>query len=145
MNPKTGPSESFRFQEEDKQTREEVFEKGILEILEDVVHYYGSGDDLEEDQLHMEELEQDKSPTFVQSIENSIRKFLKLRREFRRATTIRKLEPLVEYSQSQFLTSSKHMSNLECIATAKERVQQEKKNKMKEKEANKARKAKEKE
>ena len=50
----------------------------------------------------------------------------------------------MDYSQSQLLTSSQHMSNLECIATTKERVQQEKENKLKEKKANKARKAEEK-
>ena len=62
---KIGPSESFRFQEEDIQAREEIFEKGIPESVEDVVHYYGSEDDLEEDQLHEEELEQGESPIAV--------------------------------------------------------------------------------
>ena len=97
MSPeKTGPSESFRFQEEDIQTREEIFERGIPENVEDVVHYYGSGDDLEEDQLHEEDLEQDESPTTVQSRENSISKFLKLPRGSRRAKIVRKAEPLVD-------------------------------------------------
>ena len=94
MSPeKIGPSESFRFQEEDIQAREKIFERGIPENVEDVVHYYGSGDDSEEDQLH-EELEQDESPTAVHSRENSISKFLKLPRGSRRATTVRKAEPL---------------------------------------------------
>ena len=101
MSPKkTKPSESFRFQEEDIQAREEIFERSIPENVEDVVHYYGSGDDLEENQLHEEELEQDESPTTIHSREDSISKFLKLPKGSRRATTVRKAEPLVDYSQS---------------------------------------------
>ena len=109
---KIGPSESFRFQEEDIQAREEIFERCIPKNVEDVVHYYGSGDDLEEDQLHEEELEQDESPTAVNSRKNSISKFLKLLRGSRRARIVRKAEPLVDYSQRQLLISSQHMSNL---------------------------------
>ena len=54
-------------------------------------------------------------------------------------------EPLVDYSQSQLLTSSDHLSNLEIMARKKERVQEEKLQRTKEKELNRARKTEERE
>ena len=55
------------------------------------------------------------------------------------------IEPLVDYSQSQVLTSNHHITDLESIAIRKERLQLEKKQKKIEKELNKAQKIKEKE
>ena len=55
------------------------------------------------------------------------------------------MESLVDYVQSQVLTSNHHITNLESITTRKERLQLEKEQKKIEKELNKAQKIKEKE
>ena len=52
-------------------------------------------------------------------------------------------EPLVDYSQSQILTSEEHLTTLENIATQKERVQEMKEQKIKERAIKKSKKAEE--
>ena len=63
----------------------------------------------------------------------------------RQTKRISRIEPLVDYSQFQVLTSNHHITNLESIATRKQRLQLAKEQKKIEKELNKAQKFKEKE
>ena len=63
----------------------------------------------------------------------------------RQTERVLRIEPFVDYSQSQVLTSDHHITDLESIATRKERLQFEKEQKKIGKELNKAQKIKEKE
>ena len=60
MTSKIGPSEMFREEVEDIQTREEIFQEGIPLSEDGVVYYYGSEGELELDQSGDEAMESQK-------------------------------------------------------------------------------------
>ena len=106
MSQNTRLCEPFVFHRQDNQVRKKIFEEGISKIYKDLILYYDKGHDLEDNQLHEEELEQGESPTSAHLREDSINKFLKLLRVSRKAIREGRIEPLVDYFQSQLLTSS---------------------------------------
>ena len=144
MTQNTTPSEAFIDETQDTIAREAIFEEGIPTAEGDCIHYYGSEADVEEHQQQEGESATPPSPTAAIPRGNVISNFLKLPRGSR-PTVRRGAEPLVDYSQSQLLTSSDHLSNLEIMARKKKRVQEEKLQRAKEKELNRARKTEERE
>ena len=70
--------------------------------------------------------------------------FLKLPRAKRTTRSVNRIEPLVDYSQSQLLTSEEHISNLEIMVGKKERLLEEKKEKKIQREVERAKKVEEK-
>ena len=138
MTLRTEPSETFVNQEEDLKQREEILAGDLSSSEEGVVHYYGSEMEVDDD-VQEEDLEYSQSPVPVEN--DHISKFLKLPTTSKKTRNLGRAEPLVDYSQSQLLTSEQHLCNLEDIATRKERVQKEKEKKLKERKLNKAKKA----
>ena len=118
--------------------REEILAGDLPSSKEGVVHYYGSEMEVDDD-VQEEDLEYSQSPIPVEN--DHISKFLKLPTTSKKTRNLGRAEPLVDYSQSQLLTSKQHLCNLEDIVTRKERVQKEKEEKLKERKLNKAKKA----
>ena len=125
MKAKMGPSKAFRnstyteFQEDI--LIQEIWEEGLPNVEEGVVHYFVDHES-DEDEL-LSTTASGNSPLEEEEAENSalFSTFLRLLQ----APTTRKtiVEPLVDYSQSQILTSSQHVEALKDIATQKEKVQ----------------------
>ena len=85
LNPKTttskiGPSDALVDEVQDKQAKEEIFEKGIFLSKKAMIHYYGNERDLKNDQNDEEAMELVESLTIVFGRNNDINQFLKLLR-----------------------------------------------------------------
>ena len=125
MKAKMGPSKAFRdstcaeFQEDI--LIQEIWEESLPNVVEGVVHYFVDHESDEDELLLTTAAE--NSPLEEEEAENSalFSTFLRLPQ----APTTRKtiVEPLVDYSQSQILTSSQHVEAMKDIATQKEEVQ----------------------
>ena len=109
----------------------EMMEEGLPSPPSNPIHFYVDNEDV--DDLQEEELgSQDPPPT-----QPNISTFLRLPQQD--VPTHRSiLEPLVDYSQSQILTSNDHVSTLESIAQKKIEVARERERKKIEKEYNKS-------
>ena len=141
MLPRTSPSESFRTEISEEQQSEEILEEGLPMVEGGITHYYGSAEE-EEWEQEEEELE---SPRSTHPKKNHISEFLKLLKAMRSSRTINRVEPLIDYSQSQQLTSNGHISNLNSIATKKQALLHLKEDKQKERQKIRAKKLEEKE
>ena len=125
MKAKMGPSKAFRdstcaeFQEDI--LIQEIWEECLPNVEEGVVHYFVDHESDEDELLPTTAAE--NSPLEEEEAENSalFSTFLRLPQ----APTTRKtiVQPLVDYSQSQILTSSQHVEAMKDIATQKEEVQ----------------------
>ena len=147
LQTRTSPSEGFTAENEEKEQRDEIFEEGMPNPGGGALHYYST-----EEEEGLQEVEEGSAPKAkseppiaVTTSEDHISQFLKLPRVPRRAAIQGKPEPLIDYISSQLLTSEQHLNTLERIMSNKERVQQEKLQKQKEREENRAKKAEEKE
>ena len=141
MERKTGPSGAFQQDIESKQEREEILQEHIPKGKMRHTHYYGNDEEIEVDSSEDEAMERaapteeaamEHSPTAGEEQEKLISRFLKLPKAPRRPIRVGRAKPLVDYSQSQMLTSEEHLTTLENIATQKKRVQEMKEQKIKE-------------
>ena len=122
MKNATTPSQTYVDKESDKQQREQILQEELPTVEHDIVHYYGSEDEVEDDQDEEEDMEQSQSLTIANSSEIHNSKFLKLPKGYKRGTRVSRNELLIDYSQSQMLTSNEHLTCLEGIASRKERI-----------------------
>ena len=122
MKSKMGPSEGFvphsaaeaRFKEE---LSEEIMGEDIAPPSPHVTYYYV--DSIEEDVLGDNE-DEEESPSTHDNISN----FLRMPQE---VVTIKKsrVEPFINYSQSQIVTLAQHVDTLHSIAAKKEKIVEE--------------------
>ena len=91
-----------------------------------VIHYYGSGDEDELEELEEDNEEESQPPIAAIPRENHFSQFIELPKVPRRAVGEDRPKQLIDYSSSQLLTSDQHLNKLERITENKERVQQEK-------------------
>ena len=147
LQTRTGPSEGFTVENVEKEQRDEIFEEGMSNPGAGVIHYYSTEKEDRLQELEEEskaELESEPSTVTITN-KDHISQFFEFPRVPRRAVVQGRPEPLIDYSSSQLLTSEQHLNTLERIMTNKERMQQEKLQKQKEKEENRAKKAEERE
>ena len=83
------------------------------------VHYYGSEDKVEDDEVEANMLEQNQSSTTGIGGQNHINQFLKLSKVSKAATRVERAGPVIDYSQSQHLTLDEDFATLESIAKRK--------------------------
>ena len=147
LQTRTSPSEGFTAENEEEEQRAEIFEEGMPNPGGGGLHYYGT-----EEEKGLQEVEEGSAPeaeceppTAATTSGDHISQFLKLPRVPRRAAIQGRPEPLIDYSSSQLLTLEQHLNTLERIVSNKERVQEEKLQKQREREENRAKKAEEKE
>ena len=125
MTNATTPNQTYVDEKGDKQQKEKISHEELIVAENDIVHYYGSEDEVEDDQGEEEGMEQSQPPIAANSSDIHLNKFLKLPKGCKRGTRVSRNEPLIDYLQSQLLTSDEHLSSLEGIASRKERIRQE--------------------
>ena len=146
MRGKLGPSEIFKRQTPaevlcEEQEINEIMDKGLPQPPTNPSHFYVDSLDVEIE-LDVEGVQDEDIEVHMESPRN-IATFLRMpQKEIPRATT--RVEPLIDYSQSQILTSDGHVDNLHTIQQRKDQLAQEKEVKRIEKELTKSARAKEK-
>ena len=145
MIGKTGPSKAFRPNFSEEQERERILEEGLPMVKNGGTHYYGSqeeeGDqEEEEDEQEEEEQQGEQSPRTENPKSGNISKFLKIPRATGHRRGTDRVEALVDYSQSQKLTSDAHIAQLQNIAAKKQVLLELKEERQKEREENRLRK-----
>ena len=167
MQHRTGPSEPFQAEFSENDERDQILQEGLPTPREGLLHYYGCPSEEEEDlgreeqDVRTQDLEEEGQLNLPNSVDLNpsqcdIQTFLRIPRAKRIERNVQRNEPLVDYSQSQQLTSDQHVLALQSIVAKKEALQQlkldkqrekeeKKKKKIEEKEANKTRRAAEKE
>ena len=125
-----GPSEVFNDQQSKIEEREKILEEEFPTAQKGLIHYYESKEDVEENKVEEDGLVPCESLEAKPSHTPHISQFLKIPRAKRTSRRANRIESLVEYSQSQLLTSDEHISNLESMIVRKERLLQKKQQKL---------------
>ena len=130
MQGKMGPSKTFLSRSAAKVAQEEkdmaqIIEEGLPSPLSNPTHFYVENED--ESDL-VEELSQEEPPSY-----HNISTFFRLPQEIDTRNRVI-CEPLVDYTQSQILTSNVYLETLQNIAHKKEEITIEKERKRLEKE-----------
>ena len=150
MIGRTGPSEAFGLHFSEEEERERILEEGLPIVNNGGTYYYGSQEEEGEQEEEVdEEEEEDQQGEGYQGAKNprtgDISEFLKVPRATGHRRSIGRVEALVDYSQSQKLTSDVHIAKLQSIAAKEQALLELKEERQKEREENRLRKLQEKE
>ena len=131
MQHRTGPSELFEANFSENDERDQILEEGLPTPKEGLTHYYGCPSEVQEKDLERED--QDVEVEYLeeegqQPLPNSddlnpskrdISNFLRIPRAKKTTRGVQRVEPLVDYSQSQQLTLDHHLLALQSIVAKK--------------------------
>ena len=76
MTNQTTPSQAYVDEEGNKQQREKILQEEFPSAKIDIVYYYGSEDEVEDDQGEEEDMEKSQAPTTTNFNDNHMSKFL---------------------------------------------------------------------
>ena len=121
MQHRTGPNEPFQAEFSENDERDQILEEGLPTPKEGLLHYYGCLSEEEEEDLGREEqdvgtqhLEEEGQLNLLNSVDLNpsqcdIQNILRIPRAKKTGRSVQRNEPLVDYSQSQQLTSNQHL------------------------------------